>query len=95
MHFQVSTVIPVVNLYYLRVNELVYEKTKTSDFIRKGLISWGCILYPMQDYFFNLACWKRNKSCQLGVKITKENRCTVAYRRDQQREQGKILGKIH
>lgn len=45
-------------------------------------------------YFFNLACWKRNKSCQLAVKITKENRCTVAYRRDQQRERaGKNTGK--
>lgn len=85
----------VVNLYYLRVNDLVYEKNKTSDFIRKGLISWECILYSMQDYVFYLACWKRNKACQLGVKITKENRCTVAYRRIQHREQGKILGKRH
>lgn len=87
--------IPVVNLYYLRVNDLVLKKPKTSDFIRKGLISQECILYPIEDYFFNLACWKRNKSCQIGVKTTKENKCTVGYRRDQQKEQGKIVGKIH
>lgn len=69
------------------------QKTKTSDFIRKGLISWEYFLYPMQNYF--LTWHVGRESCRLGVKITKENRCTVAYRRNQQSEQGKILGKIH
>lgn len=69
------------------------KKNKTTDFIKRGMVSWECILYTTQDYlFFNFECWKGKKSCQLAVKITKKNRCTVAYRRDQQ--QGKILGKI-
>ena len=41
----------------------------------------------MEDYLFifYLVYWKRNKSYQLAVKITKENRCTVTYNRDQQK----------